>query len=343
MGCDLSMSCGLLKSIADEQTEEAMKYRTEERVRMVPETRDGKTHMVPQTYTERVPVAPRDWDAIALGAVRTAASLAVAGAVTWSTVAIGDLLSGVAPVWTSYLVAGVFDLAWIACMVLEWLSRYDRDRARLPIVCGWVALLMSVSLIALHGHVNGSLILGACGGAVSVMAKGMWTVVMRHTAVEMDPASAAWLEAERREMNSALATVAARRQLARTQSRTQAEVLALSAGQPDTWTAVPVQDTDTGQDTLSVPETVPALTQDRTPDKGQDRTPVRVSVPDNRTDDLSGRLSQRAFVRGLLSADPDLSDTDLSAAVRSEYGQDTKADSIRKAIQRARGDLSRTA
>jgi hypothetical protein len=336
-----------------------MKYRTEERTRMVPETRDGKTHMVPQTYTERIPVAPQDWDAIALGAVRVAAVLAVAGAVTWSTVAIGDLLSGVAPVWTSYLVAGVFDLAWVICMVLEWLSRYDRDRAALPVVCGWVALAVSVSLITLHGASDGGTalvqgaadwsgrgtIFGACGGAVSVMAKGMWAVVMRHTAVEMDPASAAWLEAERREMNSALATVAARRQLARTQSRTQAEVLALSAGQPDTWTAVPVQGRtpDKGRDTLSVPETVPVLTQDRTPDKGQDRSSVRVSVPDSRTDDLSGKISHRAFVRGLLSADPDLSDTDLSAALRSEYGQDTKTDSIRKAIQRARGDLSRTA
>jgi hypothetical protein len=136
-------------------------------------------------------------------------------------------------------------------------------------------------------------------------------------------------------MNSRLATVAGRRQLARTESRTAAEALALSAGQPDNWTVSPVPDrtADTGQDSVSVPETVPVL----------DSPVVRRTAPVSRTTDLSGRVSQRAFVRGLLSADPSLSDTDLSEAVRAEYGQDTKQDSIRKAIQRARGDLSQSA
>lgn len=320
-----------------------MKYRSEERTREVPVERGGKVHMFQETYTVQVPVAPRDWDAIALGVVRVGTSLAVAGAVTWSTVAIGDLLAGVAPTWSAYLVAGVFDLAWITCMTLEWLSRYDRKRARLPIVAGWIALAVSVALISLHGHVNGALILGVCGGAVSVMAKGMWTVVMRHSAVKMDPASQAWLDAERRHVNARLAVTAATRQLNRTQARTDAEALALSAGAPDTWTAVPVQDTDT--------VSVPVL--DKTADSGQDTGTVQVSVPDsvsvrtpvrdNPAADMSGRVSQRAFVRGLLSAYPDVSDQDLSAAVREEYGQDTKTDSIRKAIQRARGDVSRTA
>ena len=62
--------------------------------RTVPMERDGKTHLVPQTLT-----LPRDWDAIALNAAVTVAALAVAGAITWSTVAIGGLLSGVAPTW----------------------------------------------------------------------------------------------------------------------------------------------------------------------------------------------------------------------------------------------------
>ena len=52
--------------------------------RTVPVERDGKTHLVPQTLT-----LPRDWDAIALNAAVTVAALAVAGAITWSTVAIG--------------------------------------------------------------------------------------------------------------------------------------------------------------------------------------------------------------------------------------------------------------
>lgn len=309
--------------------------------------RDGKAHQVPQEFQ-----VPRDWDAIALGTAVTVAGLAVAGAITWSTVAIGGLLSGVAPVWAAYLVAGVFDLAWIVCLILEWLCRFDRARARLPVFCGWVALALSVSLITLHGASDGGAelmsgaadwsgrgtVLGACGGAVSVIAKGMATVVMRHTSVAMDPASEAWLKAERADVNSRLAVTAARRQLTRTQAQISTEALALSAAVPDSRT-VP-------QDS---PRTVPALSQDTGQDSpadrtaGQDRTTaprtVRVSGRDNPAD-LSGRLSQRAFVRGLLSADPSLSDTDLSSAVRTEYGQDTKADSIRKAIQRARGDLS---
>lgn len=300
----------------------------------VPVERGGKTHMVPQEIE-----VPRDWDAIALGAVRVTTSLAVAGAVTWSTVAIGGFLSAMAPVWTAYLVAGFFDLAWITCMALEWLSRYDRDRAKLPIRAGWVALAISVTLIALEGHKNGSLIVGVCGGAVSALAKGMWAVSMRHSAVEMDPVSQGWLDAERREINSRLAVMAARRGLTRTEYRTSAEALALSAGQPETWTATPVQDSPVSVPVLDSPvETVPVPVRVSS-DKGQDS----LQVQRDRTSDLSGRISHRAFVRGLLSADPSLSDTDLSESVRTEYGQDTKPDSIRKAIQRARGDLSQTA
>lgn len=313
-----------------------MRYTTRTDTRKVPVQQGGVTHLVDRKFKIRVPKAPRDWDAIALRAVYAGSALAVAGAVTWSTVAIGDLLSGVAPTWAAYTVAGVFDLAWIVCMILEWLSRYDRSRAKTPVRCGWMALAGSVSLIAYHGDLGGSLALGVCGGAVSVLAKGMWTVAMRHSAVEMDPDSKAWLEAERASVNSRLAVTAARRQLTRTESRTAAEALALSAGQPDTWTAEVVRDTDSGQGTLSVP--LDSLT-------APDLLP-RTSRPDSWTvpaSDMTGRLSHRAFVRGLLSADPGLSNQELSSAVRSEYGQDTKTDSIAKAISRARGDLSRPA
>lgn len=327
--------------------------------RMVPVERDGKQHLVPQEFQ-----VPRDYDAMAFTAVLTAASLAVAGAITWSTVAIGGLLSGVAPVWAAYLVAGVFDLAWIVCLILEWLCRFDRARAALPVACGWIALALSVGLITLHGASNGGTalmagtvdwsgrgtVLGACGGAVSVIAKGMATVVMRHTSVAMDPASEAWLSAERAEVNATLAVTAARRQLTRTQSRIATETLALSAPVQDGRTEV-VRAVPTGQDNS---RTVPVLSQDNGQDSpqdrtGQDRTPgqdrtallrtVRDS-PADRLSELSGRQLPRAFVRGLLSADPSLSNAELSSAVRTEYGADMKADNIAKTIQRARGDLS---
>lgn len=313
--------------------------------RMVPVQRDGKTHLV----TQEIPV-PRDWDAIVLGAACTIAPLAVAGAITWSTVAIGGLLSAFAPAWAAYLVAGVFDLAWVVCMALEWLCRYDRARARLPIACGWVALGLSVSLITLHGASSGGtdllngeaswsrtgMALGLCGGTVSVIAKGIGTVVMRHMAVALDPASEAWLTAERAEVNSVLASTSARRQLARTRARIAAEAYALDMGQP--W------DSGTPQDNELSP--VPVLSQD-SPETGQDRDTETVPVPRTALDssvdglsELSGRQLPRAFVRGLLSADPGLSNAELAAAVRAEYGPDKSEDSIKKTIQRARGDLS---
>lgn len=313
--------------------------------RMVEVERGGTVHTVPQEF----PV-PTDWDAIALGTAVTVAGLAVAGAITWSTVAIGGLLSGVAPVWAAYLVAGVFDLAWIVCLLLEWLCRFDRARAALPVACGWIALALSVSLITLHGASNGGAalmagtvdwsgrgtVLGACGGAVSVIAKGMATVVMRHTSVAMDPASEAWLSAERAEVNATLAVTAARRQLTRTQSRIATETLALSAPVRDSGTEV-VRAVPTEQDNFPP---VPVLSQDT----GQDRTalpaPVRDS-PEDKLSELSGRQLPRAFVRGLLSADPGLSNAELSSAVRAEYGQDMTPANVTKTIQRARGDLSR--
>jgi hypothetical protein len=163
---------------------------------------------------------------------------------------------------------------------------------------------------------------------------------MRHTSVAMDPASEAWLSAERAEVNATLAVTAARRQLTRTQSRIATETLALSAPVPaeqDSLSAIPVLSPDAGQDS-------PA---DRTGHRDrtavQDRTALPRTVrdtPADRLSELSGRQLPRAFVRGLLSADPSLSNAELSSAVRSEYGQDMKADNIAKTIQRARGDLS---
>lgn len=53
--------------------------------------------------------------------------------------AIGGLLSIVAPTWTAYLIAFIFDATWIGCMALEWVARYDPLSARLPRRMGWLA------------------------------------------------------------------------------------------------------------------------------------------------------------------------------------------------------------
>ncbi|GAA4016097.1 protein transporter Sec31 [Streptomyces plumbiresistens] len=204
-----------------------MKTRSEHRTRTVPKTIDGKTHDVTETYTVDVPVPPADRDAQALQAVTALAGLIVLGAVVWSTVAIGGLLALTSPVWVAYLIAFVFDAAWIGCLVLEWINRYDPERARTPRRAGWAALALSMGLIAAHGTVSGSLGVGLAGAAVSLVAKGFWHVVMRATGAELDPASAQWAAAERAEVHAELATVAVRRQLHRTRARIREETSAL--------------------------------------------------------------------------------------------------------------------
>ncbi|WP_052310363.1 hypothetical protein [Streptomyces viridochromogenes] len=109
-----------------------VKTRTEQRTRTVPKTIDGNTHQVQETYTVELPVPPADRDAQALTAVTAIAGFIVLGAVVWSTVAIGALLAMVGPTWTAYMIAFVFDAAWIGCLVLEWINRYDPERARTP-------------------------------------------------------------------------------------------------------------------------------------------------------------------------------------------------------------------
>ncbi|MFC7825619.1 protein transporter Sec31 [Streptomyces sp. NPDC057375] len=209
-----------------------MKTVSKRRERLVPHVINGKTHQVKEPYEVEVPVPPKDWDSIVLNAVMAATCLVVMGAVAWSTVSIGDLLSEAAPLWVSYLVAGVFDLAWITCMATEWLSRYDTNKAKLPKVAGWVALAVSMGAIFTHGNMAGSFWVGVFGAVVSALAKGMWLVVMRHTAKDLDGKARQWVEAETAEVNAQLAMAAVTRQLNRTRARAADELAAI--GQPST-------------------------------------------------------------------------------------------------------------
>lgn len=207
-----------------------MKTRSETRTRAVPKTIDGKTHQVQETYRVEIPVPPADRDAQALKAVTALAALIVLGAVVWSTVAIGGLLAMTSPVWVAYMIAFVFDATWIGCLTLEWINRYDSERARTPRKAGWAALALSMALIAAHGAVGGHLGVGLAGAAVSLVAKGFWAVVMKATGAELDPASAQWAAAERAEVNAEMAMVAVRRQLARTRARAAEEAAAIGSG-----------------------------------------------------------------------------------------------------------------
>ncbi|MEU8866911.1 hypothetical protein [Streptomyces umbrinus] len=287
-----------------------MKVRTERRTRQVPKTIDGKTHDVQETYTVEAPVPPPDRDAQALVAVTALAALIVLGAVVWSTVAIGGLLAMTSPVWVAYLIAFVFDAAWIGCLTLEWINRYDPERARTPRRAGWAALALSMVLITAHGAVHGSLGVGLAGAAVSLVAKGFWHTVMQATGAELDPASAQWAAAERAEVHAEMATVRVRRQLARTRSRIREELSALGSGGSVTeieWRTPAAEGLTADRLRTEVEDTAERIRTEQSAGSGSARTdPESGSVKDRvRSLYESGTTDPAAVVQALPDANPE--------------------------------------
>lgn len=204
--------------------------RTITRTRTVPHTIGGVTRMVAEQYTEDVPAPPRDLDRIILGGVTALAALILAACVVWSTVSIGDLLARAVAAPAAYAAAGVFDLTWIICMAVEWLSRYDRRRARTARRAGHAALLVAMAAVAAHGWIAGLPAVGIVGATVSALAKGGWSVILGHHAQHLDPRTQQWVEQQLAEAGGELALVGVRRRLVRARGLVAAEQLA--AGQP---------------------------------------------------------------------------------------------------------------
>ncbi|MFD7016097.1 protein transporter Sec31 [Streptomyces sp. NPDC059928] len=204
-----------------------MRTRTETRTRQVPHTIDDETVLVDEQYTVLIPQPPADWDRIVLNTVTAAAGLLVTASVVWSTASIGDLLTHVTVAAAAYGAASVFDLAWIMCMGVEWLARYDTRRAHLPRRAGHVALAVAMAAVAAHGWLAGQTAIGIIGACVSGIAKGAWTVVLRHHAKPLDPRTQQWVDVQRAKAGGRLAMTAVRRELQRTQAAIEAERLAL--------------------------------------------------------------------------------------------------------------------
>lgn len=269
-----------------------MSSRTKTVVRMVEHTRNGQTQLVAVPG----PRVPMDWDDLALKAVYVMTTVIILGVVTWSAVGIGDLLSRVAPPWVAYTVAAVYDMAWVVCMTLEWLSRYDRDRAKVPKVAGWIALIISMVLISVHGDLKGYLWVGVAGAAVSLVAKGLWTVVLHHTSIEMSVLDTAYMKQMRTEATMEAAGIAEQRRNSRMR-----EKLALQ------------------REYLGQQEPVPALSAapapavEAAPSPAEEPEPAPVSSDDRRP-------SAMAFVRGLLACNPNMTRKDVLAAALPEYG-----------------------
>lgn len=222
-----------------------MKTRTIHRTRLVPHTVNGKTEMVLERYTVDPPVPPRDWDRTVLTAVTAAAGLLVAVAVVWSTASIGDLLARVTIAPAAYAAAVAFDLAWILCMAVEWLSRYDPDRAVLPRRMGHGALLVAMLAVGAHGWLADQRAIGLIGAGVSGIVKILWTVVLRHHAKPLDDKTQQWVDKQRAEAGGELAMVAINRELTRARGLVAAEAEALRTN-PDSDPDESGQDPDSG-------------------------------------------------------------------------------------------------
>ncbi|MFI5640318.1 protein transporter Sec31 [Streptomyces goshikiensis] len=295
-----------------------MKTRSKQRTRLVPHVINGKEHEVKEQYEVEFPVLPKDWDDLVLKAVLATTCAVIVGAVAWSTVSIGDLLSQAAPTWVSYLVAGVFDLAWIICMATEWLSRYDPRKAKLPRAAGWVALAISMGAIFTHGNVAGSVWVGVFGAVVSALAKGMWLVVMRHTARDLDGKARQWVEAETAEVNAQLAMITVTRQLNRTRARAADELAAL--GQPSTLVverAAPSTEhehPEHARPVLARPEqqaSTPPLT-------GHEHPSTAPSMAELAREQLASGTSRPDVVASILQAMPDAKKESVQAEVRRQ-------------------------
>jgi hypothetical protein len=225
-----------------------MKTRRIVRERLVPHTLDGKTRMVPDEEVIEIPLPPRDWDQVALNVVTVIVTVLVTACVVWSTVSIGDLLGRVVVAPAAYGAAAVFDLAWIALMIIEWLARYTPKRGEKARRAGWVALAVAMGAVGTHGWLFGDPAIGIVGAVVSGLAKGTWTILLDYQAVPLDKRTAAWLEQELSEAGAELSRVPVRRRVNRARSLVEAERIALESGRGSADPDGPDQSADASDD-----------------------------------------------------------------------------------------------
>ncbi|QFQ97443.1 protein transporter Sec31 [Streptomyces phaeolivaceus] len=215
-----------------------MKTRKIERTRLVPHTVDGETELVLDRELVEVPAPPRDWDHMVRVAVTVGACILVTASLAWTTASIGDLLAAVTISVVAYAAAVAFDASWIMCMGVEWLLRYDPERAKAAKKAGRWALAVSMGAVFAHGYVSGDWITGIVGAVVSALAKGGWSMAMRVHARPLDDRTQQWVAKRRAAVDGQLAMIPIRRELQRGQAVVDAEQRSLttdsgSAGSTD--------------------------------------------------------------------------------------------------------------
>jgi hypothetical protein len=227
-----------------------MKWRIQTETFSAPHTREGMTEIIERKREIRVPVLPRDWDTLS---TRAAVGLVMAltlVSVVWSTWSIGSLLGG----GIGFAAAGVFDLAWAVCLILEWKARFEAAKRAFPRRLGWWLLAATMGAIFWHGWEMGSVSLAVTGAAVSAFAKTLWLGVMRHIDKDLSDEDAQWVAKQISAANAEMAIASVRRQAARIKHLAAAELLAMEA-EAGTLTQVSAPDSaDASADSTDAPE-----------------------------------------------------------------------------------------
>ncbi|MFE0654452.1 hypothetical protein ACFVZH_38575 [Streptomyces sp. NPDC059534] len=200
-----------------------MRFKTQTQSVLTDVTRDGKTHQIPKPVTKLVPMAPRNWDVIGLRTAGAVVLALTAVAIVWSTISIGDLLQG----GPGYAAAALFDAAWITCIILEILARYDREKRTWARVLGIILVVITAGAIFWHGWKAEDIALAVVGAMVSVIAKVLWVAVLKHVDRDLSDEDAAWLEAETSKATLVLARAQVQRQVARAEGMVLGELLAI--------------------------------------------------------------------------------------------------------------------
>jgi hypothetical protein len=182
--------------------------------------RDGETYTINKRVDRKV-VTVVDVHRIIRQAVTAVTVLVVTIALVWSITSIGALLTLAAPAWVAYLAAGAFDVSWAAMMAAEWTLMYD-DRKWIPRTAGWLALAVSMTAIATHGALHAGVWIGIIGALISLLAKGLWTVMMMITARPLSDESYQIVQQRRSRVNEELALTITDRELIRTRQETAA-------------------------------------------------------------------------------------------------------------------------
>lgn len=196
-------------------------------------------HGVDVAYTiddpNPAPRLPFNLDSMLRRALFTLAVTMTIGAIVWGTVAIGSMLSLLAPPWAAYLVAGVFDAGWAACLIAEWILRYDSTRSAAPRNAGIAMLVVSMAAIIVHGALAGSWgwIVGIVGALVSAAAKGVWAIGMHTIRIKLDPKYEAYLRTLQQQTGTEQALALGERDRLLTADRTVKLRLALESRRPD--------------------------------------------------------------------------------------------------------------